>query len=72
MTITADLSQELAEFAANTRFADLPPAAVEAAKKSVLDTIGVMLAASGMEPAVRPIVELVQESGGKGEATILG
>ncbi len=72
MTITADLSQQLAEFAANTRFADLPPAAVEAAKKSVLDTIGVMLAASGMEPAVRPIIELVQESGGKGEATILG
>ena len=72
MTITADLSQELAEFAANTRFADLPPAAVEAAKQSVLDTIGVMLAASGMEPAVRPIIELVQESGGKGEATILG
>jgi len=72
MTITVDLSRELAEFAVNTKFADLPLAAVEAAKKSVLDTMGVMLAASGMEPAVRPIIELVQESGGKPEATILG
>ena len=72
MTTTVDLSQELAEFVANTKYADLPPAAIEAAKKSILDTIGVMLAASGMEPAVRPIVELVQESGGKGEASVLG
>ena len=72
MTTTVDLSQQLAEFAANTKFADLPLAAVEAAKKSVLDTIGVMLAASGMEPAVTPILDLVQESGGKGEATVLG
>lgn len=72
MTNTVDLSRELADFAANTRFADLPPEAVEAAKKSVLDTVGVMLAASGMEPAVRPIIELVQQSGGSGEATILG
>lgn len=72
MNATTDLSQELARFAANTRFADLPAEAVVAAKKSILDTLGVMLAASGMEPAVRPLIDLVVGNGGKPEATVLG
>jgi 2-methylcitrate dehydratase PrpD len=72
MTAVVDLSQDLASFAAATRYRDLPPAAVEAAKKSVLDTLGVILAASGMEPAVRPLIDLVRENGGKHESTILG
>ena len=67
-----DLSQGFAEFAARTRFAGLPSEAVDTAKKSILDTIGVMLGASGMEPAVGPIIELVMENGGKQEASILG
>jgi 2-methylcitrate dehydratase PrpD len=72
MENNVDLSHDLAEFAANTRFSDLPPQAIGAAKKSVLDTIGVMLGASGIEPAVRPLIELVSEAGGKEEARILG
>ncbi|MFC9336297.1 MmgE/PrpD family protein [Arthrobacter sp. NPDC057009] len=67
-----DLSRDLAIFAANTRFSDLPIQSVEAAKKSLLDTIGVMLGASGMEPAVQPIIELITDAGGKEEARILG
>ena len=72
MANNLDLSHDFAKFAANTRFTDLPPLAVEAAKKSLLDTLGVMLGASGMEPAVRPIIELVTDAGGKEEARILG
>lgn len=72
MAHSLDLSHDLARFAANTRFSDLPPQAVEAAKKSILDTLGVMLGASGMEPAVRPIIELLTDAGGKEEARILG
>lgn len=72
MTDDTDLSLILARFAAETRYEDLPAAAVEAAKKSILDTLGVMLGASGMEPAVRPIIDLVTESGGKPEASVLG
>lgn len=67
-----DLSHHLADFAARTRFSHLPGPAVEAAKKSILDTLGVMLGASGMEPAVRPIIELVTDAGGKEESRILG
>lgn len=72
MTDSTDISHDFARFAAQTRFADLPPGAVEAAKKSILDTVGVMLGASGMEPGVRPIIDLVSEAGGKAEATVLG
>lgn len=67
-----DLSHHLGEFAAGLRFADLPHDAVDAAKKSLLDTLGVMLGASGMEPSVKPIIELVTDAGGKEEARILG
>jgi 2-methylcitrate dehydratase PrpD len=72
MTSDTDLVHILARFAAETRYEDLPEGAVEAAKKSILDTLGVMLGASGMEPAVRPIIDLVTEAGGKPEAGVLG
>ena len=68
---TPDLVDEFGKFAALAKFDDLPPAAVEAAKKSILDTIGVMLAASGLEPAVRPIIDLVTESGGRPESSVI-
>ncbi|NVO25431.1 MmgE/PrpD family protein [Donghicola mangrovi] len=67
-----DISHRLAAFAAETRFEDLPQAAVEAAKKSLMDTIGVMLGASGVEPAVQPILDLMVETGGREEATVFG
>ncbi|SAL71743.1 MmgE/PrpD family protein [Caballeronia udeis] len=41
-------------------------------KKSMLDTIGMVLAASGVGPAVRSMVDIVRESGGAAESTILG
>lgn len=67
-----DISQDLAAFAAHARFEDLPAGAVEAAKKSILDTLGVMLAASGMEPAIQPIIDLVRANGGTPEASLIG
>ena len=72
MNVPRDLSHDLGHFAATTRFENLPTASVEAAKKSLLDTLGVTLAASGMEPAVKALVDLVVENGGKPESTIFG
>ena len=43
----ADLVHHFGELAANTEYAQLPGDAVEAAKKSILDTLGVSLAGSG-------------------------
>ena len=72
VTTRPDLVNEFADLFANTRYEALPPAAIDAAKKSVLDTIGVILAASGVEPAVRGVIDLVRESGGRPESSILG
>ena len=72
-TLVADsLSREFAEFAAGLQYEQLPASAVEGAKKTLLDSIGVTLAASGAEPAVRPVIDLVREGGGRPESTVLG
>lgn len=72
VAISADIVHHFSALAAGMRYEDLPEAAREAAKKSILDTFGVMLAASGMEPAVQGVIEVVKESAGTPQATILG
>jgi 2-methylcitrate dehydratase PrpD len=67
-----DLCEEFATSIADVRYEQLPSAAVDTAKKSILDTLGVILAASGLEPAVRPVIEHVLESGGTPESSVLG
>lgn len=57
---------------AGTEYSDLPASSIEGAKKSILDTIGVILGASGVEPAVRSVAELVREAGGTPQSTVLG
>ena len=59
-----DVVSHLAHHAAGATYDALPLPAVEAAKKSILDTLGVILAASGTEPAVRGVIDLVRETGG--------
>lgn len=66
------LSTEIARHVATTQFEDLPPAAIAAAKNSLLDAIGVTLAATGLSPECLPFVELATESGGRPQATIIG
>ncbi|KQS64281.1 MmgE/PrpD family protein [Modestobacter sp. Leaf380] len=70
-TTTDDVVHHFAAAAAGVHLDDVPPPARDAAKKSVLDTLGVMLAASGTEPAVRSAVDLVVESGGNPEASVV-
>jgi 2-methylcitrate dehydratase PrpD len=70
--LVQDLSRDFADFVARARYEDLPPDAIHGAKKSILDTLGVILAASGVEPAVRGVQDLVRESGGNPESTVLG
>ena len=67
-----DLSDHFADYIVATRYEALPQNAVDAAKKSMLDILGVMLAASGLEPAVQGVIELVQETGGRPESSVLG
>ncbi|MPR05486.1 MmgE/PrpD family protein [Microvirga tunisiensis] len=71
MPADQDLCYVFADFAANASYKKLPEDAIEGAKRSILDTLGVILAASGMEPASRVAVDLARESGGRPESTIL-
>jgi 2-methylcitrate dehydratase PrpD len=72
MSAAIDLCYEFANHIVETRFEKLSASAVEGAKKSILDTAGVILAAGGMEPAVRAVVELAKEGGGAPECSVLG
>jgi 2-methylcitrate dehydratase PrpD len=66
-----DLVHDFAAFAASASFEALPSEAREAAKMSLLDTLGVSLAASGLEPAVKSVIDLVAEAGGAPQCTLL-
>ena len=66
----AELTRTLAAHVARVRYADLPAATVLAAKRSLLDAIGVSLGASGLEPACAPFAALAAES--SGPCTLLG
>lgn len=70
--MTQDIVHDFARAIAGTRYESLSPAAIDAAKKSILDTFGCILAASGAEPAAREVVEVARECGDKPQSTILG
>ncbi len=55
----------------NLKYKDLSEDAVTVTKKSILDTLGVMIAASTQEPACKKVAALAQEGGGKEESTII-
>lgn len=71
MTV-GNISQKIAEHIASARFEALPSEAVEAAKKSLLDTIGVILAATRLGEGCDHFVGLALEAGGRGESSIIG
>ena len=62
----------LAKYVAHTVYEDLPERAVEMTKMSLLDALGVTLAAGGLCGECSAFVEIAMESGGKKESTILG
>src|SRR5206468_11413403 len=67
-----DVSLHLARFIAACRYEDLPPEAVDKAKKSILDLLGVILAAGGTVPAVKAVMEIVRSHGGAPQCSVLG
>jgi len=67
-----DASRKLARYAATLRYEALPPELVDLMKQCVLDTLGVIIGASGMAPEGRIAYEYVKDLGGNPESTILG
>lgn len=63
--------ERLASYAVDESFAALPPATVDAARRAIVDTLGVMLAGSREVTAERARA-LVHHRGGADEATVVG
>ncbi len=63
------VTRVLAELAIQTKTDDISPAAYHAAKRAVLDVLGVTMAAYDA-PGIAPIVEQYRDWGGKPEATL--
>ncbi|HEY7654667.1 MAG TPA: MmgE/PrpD family protein [Methylomirabilota bacterium] len=61
----------LAEFVTKSRLEDCPEAAVEAARRAILDCLGVMLAGS-IEPAARILQHVARAEGGRPLCTVVG
>ena len=54
------------------RFEQLSPVTVRATCRAVLDAVGVMQAASGLSPEVRPFIDLARAQQGVAESGVLG
>lgn len=67
-----DFAEIFADHLHTVRFQDIPPHVVAATKRSILDTIGVILAGSRLTDDVAGIVRLVRQWGGAKQATVLG
>ncbi|MDA4130019.1 MAG: MmgE/PrpD family protein, partial [Thaumarchaeota archaeon] len=65
------ISDQIAKFVCTMEFDDIPHLAVENAKRSILDCVGVSLAGA-LDPNVLIVKNFVSEMGGKEESTILG
>jgi 2-methylcitrate dehydratase PrpD len=59
----------LSRMALDIRFEDIPSDVIDCAKRTILDTIAVTIAGSGLE-GIREVVELVQEKGGRPDSPI--
>ena len=69
MTIGA--TARLAEFSVKSRWEELPAAAIERAKRAILDSVGVMLAGS-VEPPALIVQRLAEAEGGAPLCTVAG
>jgi 2-methylcitrate dehydratase PrpD len=66
------LSQTLADHVAALRWEQLPEACQRGTRSSLLDMLGCMLAATGLEPACKAFADLAKRDGGEPQATAIG
>jgi len=67
---TGNLTELLAERAANLRYPDLPDGVREVARQCVLDYLGVAIAGAG-DPLVGILLDEMAEAGGAGQASVV-
>ena len=69
--MTMGATARLAEFIVKSRWEELPAAAIERAKRAILDSVGVMLAGS-VEPPAHIVQRLAEAEGGAPLCTVAG
>lgn len=67
-----ELTNALAANIVKTQYDDLPKEVKEATKRSILDTIGVMMPPTTLEKSCIALAEMIHEVGGKEESTLIG
>lgn len=67
-----ELTKALATNIVKTQYESLPKEVKEATKRSILDTLGVMMPPTTLEKVCIALAEMVQEVGGKEESTLIG
>src|SRR2546430_287724 len=67
-----EYAAELARHVAHATFESLPEEAVSTARLSLLDTLGVTLAATGLADGLGEIVAMMREGHGAPHSTIIG
>ena len=70
--IDMDLSTKFAENIVNVNYEDLDDEAIIAAKQAIMDTLGVMLAGTGVGEGVDKVMEFVDEMGAGDDCTVIG
>ena len=71
-SVRADLTARLAEFAAATRYEDIPDEVIEGAKRSQLDTMGVALGGVAVDEAPRILGRFGKDLSASEDATVIG
>jgi len=67
-----DLAYRLSTYITNATFDDLDAAVVETTKLSLIDSIGVTLASTGLTSGIDPYVETAVARGGNPESSVIG
>lgn len=69
---TGKLTEALIRFTLETAYEDIPKEVIRIQKKSLLDSIGVMSAATTLEPACTPFIDFAVANSGEKTCTITG
>ncbi len=67
-----EAAEIFAQYAVGLKYEEIPPPLRESTKRSILDTLGVAIAASTRGEGYKELIELIQEGGGKEESTLFG
>ena len=67
-----DASRPFARYLLDTRLEDVPPVVIAATKRSLFDTVGVMLAGSGPHGGAHRVVRMLSMWGGLPSSTVIG